>query len=233
MKIATIATSLAAGMSAVVFFRKVRPWYLSWGATDAEVARPMPLDEQVRNPMLNSTMAITIDAPPDKVWPWLAQMGDPPRAGYYSYTWIERLVGLKIKNVATILPQFQTLRIGEALDKGGTMRVLAVEPGRHLVLGPPDSVDTIKCTWAFGLYPTGQQATRLVTRCRARWSYRRMLKKMPLYALLPWLLIEPGAFIMERKMLLEIKERTERVRIAAIPPTSAPPETNGWEMATA
>lgn len=60
-----------------------------------------------------------------------------------------------------------------------------------------------------------------------------MLKEMPLYALLPWLLIEPGAFIMERKMLLEIKERTERVRIAAIPPTSAPPETNGWEMATA
>jgi hypothetical protein len=234
MKVPAVAmTSLAVGVSTVAFFTKVRPWYLRWGATDAEVARPMPLDEHVSDPMLNSTMAITIDAPPDKVWQWLAQMGDPPRAGYYSYTWIERLVGLKIKNVATILPQFQTLRIGEALDKGGTMRVLAVEPGRHLVLGPPDSVDTVKCTWAFGLYPTGQQATRLVTRCRARWSYRRMLKEMPLYALLPWLLIEPGAFIMERKMLLEIKERTERVRIAAIPPTSAPPETKGWEMATA
>jgi hypothetical protein len=150
-------------------------------------------------------------------------MGDPPRAGYYSYTWIERLVGLKIENVDTILPQFQTLRVGEALNKGGTMRVLAVEPGHHLVLGPPDSVDTVQCTWAFGLYPVGEHATRLVTRCRARWSYRRMLNEMPLYALLPWLLIEPGAFIMERKMLLEIKERAERTSLTRITPSSPNP----------
>lgn len=224
MKVPAVAmTSLAVGVSTVAFFTRVRRWYLRWGATDAEVARPMPLDEHVPDPMLKSTMAITIDAPPDKVWPWLVQMGDPPRAGYYSYTWIERLVGLQIENVDTILPQFQALRVGEALDKGGTMRVLAVEPGRHLVLGPPDSVDTVTCTWAFGLYPTGQQATRLVTRCRARWSYRRMMKEMPLYTLLPWLLIEPGAFVMERKMLLEIKERAERARMARIAPSSLDP----------
>jgi hypothetical protein len=211
MKVPAVAmTSLAVGVSTVAFFTRVRRWYLRWGATDAEVARPMPLDEHVPDTMLKSTMAITIDAPPDKVWPWLVQMGDPPRAGYYSYTWIERLVGLQIENVDTILPQFQALRVGEALDTGGTMRVLAVEPGRHLVLGPSDSVEMVTCTWAFGLYPTGQQATRLVTRCRARWSYRRMLKEMPLYAVLPWLLIEPGAFIMERKMLLEIKKLAER-----------------------
>ena len=215
--------AIATCVGAVAFFTKVRPWYLRWGATDAELARPMPLDEHVSYPMLNSTMAITIDAPPEEVWPWLAQIGDPPRAGYYSYTWIERLVGLRIENVDTILPQFQSLRVGEALDKGGTMRVLAVEPGRHLVLGPPDSVDTVRCTWAFGLYPTGQQVTRLVMRCRARWSYRRMLEEMPLYSLLPWLLIEPGAFVMERKMLLEIKERAERPRIARITPSSLDP----------
>lgn len=137
-------------------------------------------------------------------------MGDPPRAGYYGYTWIERLVGLRIENVDAILPQFQTLRVGEALDKGGTMRVLAVDPGHHLVLGPPDSVATVRCSWAFGLYPTGARATRLVTRCRARWSYRQMLKEMPPYALLPWLLIEPGAFITERKLLREIKKQAER-----------------------
>lgn len=82
MKVPAVAmTSLAVGVSTVAFFTKVRPWYLRWGATDAEVARPMPLDEHVSDPMLNSTMAITIDAPPEEVWPWLAQMGDPPRAG--------------------------------------------------------------------------------------------------------------------------------------------------------
>jgi hypothetical protein len=233
MKVPAVAmTSLAVGVSTVAFFTKVRPWYLRWGATDAEVARPMPLDEHVSDPMLNSTMAITIDAPPEEVWPWLAQMGDPPRAGYYSYTWIERLVGLQIENVDTILPQFQALRVGEALDTRGTMRVMAVEPGHHLVLGPPDSVGTVQCTWAFGLYPVGQQATRLVTRCRARWSYRRMLKEMPLYAFLPWLLIEPGAFVMERKMLLEIKERAERTRMARITPSSPNPRPrreNEWK----
>jgi hypothetical protein len=213
MKLSAVAKiSLAVGASTAAFFTRVRPWYLRWGATDAEVARSMPLDEHVPDPVLNSTMAITIDARPEEVWPWLAQMGDPPRAGYYSYTWIERLVGLQIENVDTILPQFQSLRVGEALDTGGKMRVLAVEPGHHLVLGPPDSVDTVRCTWAFGLYPVGEQATRLVTRCRARWSYRRMLKEMPLYAALPWLLIEPGAFFMERKMLLEIKKLAERAR---------------------
>jgi hypothetical protein len=224
MKISAVAmTSLAVGVSTIAFAKLIRPWYLHWGATDAEMARPMPLDEHVPDPMLNSTMAITIEAPPEEVWPWLAQMGDPPRAGYYSYTWIERLVGLRIENVDEILPEFQTLRVGEALDKGGTMRVLAVEPGRHLVLGPPDSVDTVTCTWAFGLYPTGPQASRLVTRCRARWSYRRMMKEMPLYALLPWLLIEPGAFVMERKMLLEIKERVEYAKMARIAPLSLDP----------
>jgi hypothetical protein len=220
---AIVMASLTVGVSSVAFFTRVRPWYLRWGATDAEVARPMSLDAHVPDPMLNSTMAITIDAPPEEVWPWLAQIGDPPRAGYYSYTWIERLVGLEIENTDVIMPQFQTLRVGEALDTGGTMRVLAVEPAHYLVLGPPDSVDTVQCTWAFGLYPVGEQATRLVTRCRARWSYRRMLKEMPLYALLPWFLIEPGAFIMERKMLLEIKERAERTRMARIRPSPLDP----------
>jgi hypothetical protein len=207
---AVITTTLALAASTVVFFRRVRRWYLRWGATDDEVARPMPLDEHVAGPMLNSTMAITVETPPNGVWPWLAQMGDPPRAGYYSYTWIERLVGLRIENTGVIMPRFQTLHVGEALDKTGTMRVLAVEPGRSLVLGLPDSVDTVRCTWAFALYPVGERSTRLVTRCRASWSYGRMRKAMPLYAMLPWLLIEPGAFIMERKMLLEIKRLAER-----------------------
>src|SRR5829696_5906721 len=71
--------------------RKIRHWYLRWGATDEELTRSMPMDEHAPFPKLSSTMAITIDAPPEKVWPWLVQIGEPPRAGYYSYTTIERL----------------------------------------------------------------------------------------------------------------------------------------------
>jgi hypothetical protein len=204
-----LETSALVGLGGFTFFKLVRPWYLRWGATDAEIRRPMPLDERVPAPKLNSTMAITIEAPPDEIWPWLAQIGDPPRAGYYSYTWIERMVGLKITNADELLPEFQTLHAGQALDKGGTMVVQSVEPGSHLVLGPPASVNTIKCTWAFGLYPVDGSTTRLVTRVRADWGYRRMLKETPFYAWPLYLAIEPGAFIMERKMLLEIKRRAE------------------------
>jgi hypothetical protein len=207
--ISVLQTSVAAGLFGLAFCKFVRPWYLRWGATDAEIRRPMPLDELVSAPKLNSTMAITIKAPPEETWPWLAQIGDPPRAGYYSYTWIERMVGMKITNADELLPEFQTLHVGQALDKGGTMVVQLVEPGRHLVLGPPESVDSIKCTWVFGLYPIDDSKTRLVTRVRADWSYRRMLKETPFYAWPLYLAIEPGAFIMERKMLLEIKRRAE------------------------
>jgi hypothetical protein len=202
-------TAITVGLGGLALFKLVRPWYLHWGATDVEIRRPMPLDERVSAPKLNSTMAITINATTEDIWPWLAQIGDPPRAGYYSYTCIERMVGLKITNADELLPKFQTLRVGQALDKGGTMVVQAVEPGSHLVLGPPESVDTIKCTWAFGLYPIDGRTTRLVTRVRADWSYRQMLRDMPIYAWPLWLGIEPGAFIMERKMLLEIEHRAE------------------------
>jgi hypothetical protein len=193
----------------VLVLRKVRPWYLRWGATDAEVARHMPLDERVPAPRLCSTMAITLEAPPAEVWPWLAQMGDPPRAGYYSYTWIERLVGMQIENAGVILPHVQPLHVGDALDRNGTMVVQAVEPDRYLVLGPPDSIATVRCTWAFVLKPIAGDATRLVTRVRAAWKARRLLKEMSPLTWPLWLLLEPGAFIMQRKMLREIKQLVE------------------------
>jgi hypothetical protein len=213
MKIIPLAAvALGAVGACATFTTVIRPWYLRWGATDEEVTGPMPLDERVPAPNLASTMAITIDAPPDEVWSWLVQVGDPPRAGYYSYTSLERLAGLRITNAGRILPEFQTVEVGQALDRNGTMVVQAVETGRHLVLGPPDSVDLLRCTWSFALRSTAGGSTRLITRVRARWSYRKMLRTTPPWSWPTWLLIEPGAFIMERKMLREIKRFAEASR---------------------
>jgi hypothetical protein len=210
-----LGTAVAAGLGGLTYLEIVRPWYLRWGATEEEVNRPMPLDDRIPEPMLNSTMAITIYATPGEVWQWLVQMGDPPRARYYSYTWIERMVGLQIMNADVILPGFQTVHTGDVLDKGGTMVVQHVDPERYPVLGPPESVVVVKCTWAFGLYPVDERGTRLVTRVRAVWSYSQMLKEMSPLAWPLWLAIEPGAFVMERKMLREIKRNAEETRSQA------------------
>ena len=208
-RIAAAGVFLASTVAAALCIGPLRRWYLHWGATAAEVQRPMPLDERVPHPRLNSTMAITIAAPSDRIWPWIVQLGEPPRAGYYSYTLIERMVGLDVKNAGRLLPEFQTVEIGQAVDRNGTMIVQAVEPEEHLVLGPPAQTPSVQATWAMALYPTDVCQTRLVMRVRSAWSYRRMLRTTPPWTWPFYLLVEPGAFLMERKMLKELKRLAE------------------------
>jgi hypothetical protein len=193
--------SLAAGAS---YFFVVRPWHLRWGATDEEIARPMPWDEHVSQPTYVTNRAITVDAPPAAVWPWLAQLGELPRAGFYSYDWIERLMGMKVASSERILPEQQWLAQGQAIDRAGTMLVRAVEPGSFLVLGPPDGLPELATTWTLALYPLEPGRTRLVSRVRA-WI---ALTARGIGLLL---VLDPGQFLMERKMLLGIKGRAERL----------------------
>ena len=136
-------------------------------------------------------------------------MGELPRAGYYSYAWIERLQGLKVENSERILPEYQRLAVGDALDQKGDMVVKAIEPGSFLVLGPPDSIEWLKSTWAFGLYPFDGARTRLVTRVRARVALPRLANGLrPVLSPL-WAAVDTGVFIMEREMLRGIKRRAE------------------------
>jgi len=204
-----LAAFALAMLAVAVYVGPLRRRMRRWGATTEEASRPMPLDERVTDATLVSTRAVTIDAPPEDVWPWIVQMGDQPRAGYYSYAWIERLQGMRIVGSERILPEYQQLRVGDALDRAGTMVVQHVAAPRALVLGPPPSVEWLRSTWAFALYPHQGCATRLVTRVRARFSYGAMLRAVPPPLWPMWLLIEPGIFVMERKMLLEIKRLAE------------------------
>jgi hypothetical protein len=208
--ITPFTTAIALGIAGTVYTTVVRPWYRYWGATTDELTRAMPLDDRVAAPTLSATRAITIQARPEQIWPWIVQMGEPPRAGYYSYTWIERLQGLAIENTDRVLPEFQTLQAGDRLDRAGDMTVLAVEPGHWVALGPPERVDWLKSTWVMALYPVDEHSTRLVIRLRARLNVLGMLRALPPLVWPFWLLIEPGIFIMERKMMLEIKRHAER-----------------------
>jgi hypothetical protein len=199
----TLAGGLAIGAVGLAAYRvAVRPWHLRWGATREEIGRAMPLDDDDERPDYVTNRAITIHARPEDAWPWLVQMGELPRGGFYSYLWIERLIGMAVANADRVLPEFQRLLVGQRLDRSGNMRVKAVEPNRFLVLGPPDALPHLASTWAIALYPREDGDTRLVSRVRARfppgprgWFWRALL--------------DPGQFVMERKMLLEIKRRAE------------------------
>jgi hypothetical protein len=211
MRIARFAMVAAAGAATAlaVYSKFVRPWHVRWGTTDDEFSRGMPLDERVRDATIASTRAITIDAPPEQIWPWIVQMGDRPRGGYYSYAWIERMQGMSIESADRILTEYQSLQVGDTIDKNGTIAVQYIEPGRALVLGTPDSVEGLCCTWAFALFPIDTHATRLITRVRAKISYPQLLRGSPPYIWPFLLLLDPGVFVMERKMLREIKRHAE------------------------
>lgn len=181
----------------------IRPWHVRWGATDEEINRSMPGDDEVPRPLMAAPRAVTIEARPDEIWPWLVQIGTG-RAGWYSYDWIENLMGLRVTSAEQIKPEFQQLKVGDAvpLAPGLGIPVKTIEPNRSLLLVGHDPAfgDT---SWVFGLYPVDEKHTRLVSRYRMRW---------PLTAGgLLWLLItDPGSFVMTRKMLLGIKRRVER-----------------------
>jgi hypothetical protein len=154
----------------------------------------MPGDELLANASLQTTRAITIGTTPDHIWPWLVQMGPRPRAGVYTYDWLERLLGIDIENSNRILPEFQQLEVGEFFRlnrRGQGLRVRLV-----LQWEPANS------TWEFGLYPNGS-GTRLVSRNRIPSSGLFFRPAMVLF-------MEPGSLVMERKMLQGIKERAER-----------------------
>ena len=195
----------------------LRSWYNRWGATDAEISQPLPGDELVPSPILGYSRAITIQASPERIWPWLAQMGQG-RGGLYSYDGLENLVGCDIHSVEDIIPELQDLQPGDLIRLGPQgypcFAVASVVPGQALVLisADPKTGQPVEhtdqgdkgysiATWQFALQPRDESTTRLLV--RQRLAYSPNLKWV-------WRLTEPVAFIMERKMLLGIRRRAER-----------------------
>jgi hypothetical protein len=165
----------------------------------------MPGDELLAAPDIIATRAITIKAPPGAIWPWLVQMGSG-RAGAYTYDWIENLFGLRMHSADEILPEFQNLKTGDVLPvgtRGPRMRVERLEPDRTAVFRSEDG----NWVWAFGIYPDGEMS-RLVSRNRIAAPRPSALAK-----LVSTFVMEPGSLVMERKMLLGIKERAERLAL--------------------
>lgn len=223
LPLALLAIGGAAVTSALAYRYLVRPWHLRWGATDAETTSALPGDDFVEDPQHQDTHAVTIEAPAAEVWPWLVQIGQD-KGGFYSYTWLENLVGCRMRNADRILPEHQRLQAGDTVrlhPAAPPIPVGQVDPGRAIVMGQREGRgEPLGGTWSLILEPRGRSVTRLIA--RSRWTWRPGLLHWIGY----YLFLEPAHFIMERKMLLGIKARAERAkrqgmtRRASIDPTA-------------
>ncbi|PJE21573.1 MAG: hypothetical protein CK431_21090 [Mycobacterium sp.] len=165
---------MAAGGLAGLYNWMGRPVMYNWGATDEEVNAELPGDELVQPGAVRTTRGITVAAPPAAIWPWLAQIGED-RGGFYSYDWLERLVGTRIHNADTVHREWQQVKVGDTVwlarryGRNGRQVVAAVEPESHLVLMSPADFERVQrgekaiASWAFYLRPQNG-TTRLLAR---------------------------------------------------------------------
>ena len=190
---------IVAGARAYQIFWR-RP-VLDWGARRDEAVNRLPGDDLLPAADVVATRAISIDAPPSAVWPWLIQMG-PGRAGVYTYDWIENLFGLDMHSADTIVPEWQSMEVGFTWrnPQGQGMRAEIVDPERAIVMRAEDG----NWVWAFVIVPEGD-GSRFISRNRFVLTGGTLARWASVY------LMEPGSLVMERKMLLGIKSRAERL----------------------
>lgn len=190
------------------FIIGVRPWHSSWGSTQSERQMVMIGDPPLGESHYRIDHVVSIEAPVDAVWPWIAQIGQD-RAGFYSYDWLERAFGARIQNSDSIVTAWQENRVGNLIRAvqptylGGVFgpelgwKIKAMEQGRAMVLE----------NWgAFVVETVGPTTSRLHIRTRGAG-----VPTVAGIAITPasLLLFEPAHFVMERRMLLGIKSRAE------------------------
>jgi hypothetical protein len=195
---------------------------MQWGSSAGERDMALPGDELVADSSLTSTRAISIAAPVEAVWPWIAQLGQG-RGGFYSYDLLENLVGCDIHSVDRIDPRWQSIAVGDdvRLHPDVGLRVARLDQGAALVLrgGIPMGrvAPPYDFTWAFIVRARADGTTRLVV--RERYAYTRRWSA---------LLVEPVeliSFMMSRRMLRGIKARAERAEVETSEPRPDPTAT--------
>ncbi|MGB8385323.1 MAG: hypothetical protein WCG47_29465 [Dermatophilaceae bacterium] len=198
MRRVTVVPLVALGLIVLYVF-VVRPRTVRWGATDEEVTRPLPGDRVVRGRAYTATRAITIDAPPEEVWPWIVQIGSG-RAGWYA---IDRLDNGGVPSAQEVMPELQNLQVGDLIPmvpgKDVGPRVLEIDSGRRMLWTTEDEF-----AWDWVLEPFGQGRTRLISRIRER--YPPLLSTRMLYALVA----STADIVMIWMQLRGIKRRAER-----------------------
>lgn len=216
----TMAVFYGALAAVAALLWALRHWALNWGATAEELARAWPCDELAPGASEVATRAVTIHAPVHTVWSWVIQIGQD-RAGFYSYTWLENVFGCVMPRVERIVPQWQERTLGDNVwlarpdryDGNAKQKVVRVDPDRVLSLASPSDWGRLVRreasaggTWTFVLVPIDDETTRLVVRSRGPVA-------PALWKRLFWMAVfQPAHFIMERRMILRLKELAELSR---------------------
>lgn len=204
----------------------LRPQRRRWGVDALTAARVHPGDDLVAEPRWAWTHGITIDAPAATVWPWVAQVG-VNRGGFYSYQWLENLVGCQVDNAEAVHPEWE-LKLGDPLvlhPRAPALRVTRLDAGHYFVASAevqqtPDSgasADSasagsgpwVRFSWLFWVEPLTDARCRVISRARYACSEDLATRLMngPL-------LLEPVGFAMDRRMLKGIKQLSEQTHAA-------------------
>jgi hypothetical protein len=208
----TLLVSAGALIGGAALYRSfLRGPILTWGATRGEAGRRLPGDELLEAADCIATRAITIDAPPTAVWPWIAQMGPSPRGGAYTYDWIENLLGLNMHSVDDVLPEFQHPQVGDGFGYGPNKMSFRLVQPEHVLAAQSEDGNWV---WTFVIEETQDGKTRLISRNRFRLpTLKDKIGMIPM---------EPASLVMERRMLYGIKKRAEN--LGGSPDEGAHPE---------
>jgi hypothetical protein len=204
---------------ALIYHLGLRQWCLRWGATKAELQSAMPGDDLLPDAaMPGATHAITIHAGPEKIWPWLMQIGQD-RSGFYSYTFLENAIGCDMPKVERLVQEWKPRTVGEAVwfcnpkryQGRGKMVPVVVDSNHALALVMANDWKRLETgspahdgLWSFTLIPTQDGQTRLIARARGATPPSLSARLM---GRLFW---EPAHFVMEQKMLRTIRDLSER-----------------------
>ncbi len=177
----------------------LRDFQMTWGATSEEIARIMPGDELLESPTFDATRVVKIEAAPEDIWPWLVQMGYN-RAGFYTFGGLDAGSG---GNSETLLPEFQDLAVGDKILP--ILTVISMDTN-HTMLWVFDEHNGpwSGATWCWGLYPTNDGHTRLVSRLRQDI----IMDSLP--SIIGWIIMDPLEIAMMRTTMLGIKRRVEQ-----------------------
>lgn len=187
--------ALALTAAALGLWFAARRWYHLSDARRLDRARTMSGDIDVPAPGYESTLAISVAAPPPVVWSALLRFGWP-RRGRATYEWLGRRFGyLEPQPASAPADDRDHLPIG----RHSQIRVRSIDPARALVLG--GATGSRDWAWQFELCPLDERRTRVILRDRARASSTPAWLRLAIPRAL--------SFILTRKMLLDIKHEAE------------------------